>query len=499
MIFLALIVRTLYSVFYPVNLAGDEAYYWDWGRRPAMGYFSKPPMIAWIYAVVDKVAGASLLSIRVTAILFGTASLFVTYWFTKKLFDSRTALFAVIIALSIPGNCLLNFVLTIDAPLVLVWSLSLLFFWNHINGERKGLSLFLLFLCIGLGHLSKQMMLFFPPLAIAFLASGAETRHLLKKPGTWLAIVGSLIFLAPPLIWNSQNDWITFTHMSTHVGAKQEPTLWATLYERVETFLEFFGSQLGALSPVTAVLLFMLTVVGAFKYRNISTRSRYLIVFCGVPLVLILVVAMFQKVQPNWPAVLYLAGVPMVAAWFTKVIDWFPVEDKNRKRLFRFAIIPGFLLCAFFYFSPMVFSLAGAEGHKANPNRRLIGSARFAKAVQEVRETIPGWETAFVAVAGHRYNTSFLGFGLPDRPRVYNILRGTVDSQYQVWPGPWEDGAQGKDAIIILPGTRSTPFAPVGESFESVQLIANIKVLFGSGVAEYSIFHAQKMKKPLPR
>ena len=132
----AFFFRVLYSLFYPVHLAGDEAYYWEWGRRPALGYYSKPAMIAWLYGIVNWIGGGSLFSVRFTAILLGTASLFVTYLLTRKLFDSRTAFIAVILALAVPGNCLLNFVLTIDAPLILAWSLSLYFLWKYSQGEQ---------------------------------------------------------------------------------------------------------------------------------------------------------------------------------------------------------------------------------------------------------------------------------------------------------------------------------------------------------------------------
>ena len=72
LIAIAFAFRVIYSLVYPVQLAGDEASYWDWGRRPDLGYFSKPPLIAWIYGFVTQVAGGTLFSIRFTAILFGT-------------------------------------------------------------------------------------------------------------------------------------------------------------------------------------------------------------------------------------------------------------------------------------------------------------------------------------------------------------------------------------------------------------------------------------------
>ena len=486
----AFLLRVLYSLVYPVQLAGDEAYYWDWGRRPALGYFSKPPMIAWIYWVVDWIGNGSLFGIRLASIIFGTGSLYITYLLTRKLYDTRTAFLAVILALAVPGICLLNLVLTIDAPLVFAWSLALYFLWKYVIGENRTLSLIVLFLVLGFGHLSKQMMLFFPVLAIVFLASGKETRPLLKKPGPWLAIVGSLLFLIPPyVIWNSQNGWITFKHMGTHVGAESEASIWATLYERIETFLEFVLTQMGALSPVIAVLIFMVSVLPMFqRERKIEPRERLLIVFCGVPLVMILIAAMFQKIQPNWPAVLYLAGVPLVAAWFAK---------RSGTRLFKVAISLGFALALFFYLAPVFFSIAGKEGHELNPNRRLIGSARLGETVHEIRKTVPNWEDHFVMASGHRYQAAHLGFYLPDQPLVYRIAGNHIESQYELWPEPFEDGKKGKDAFYISAGTRPTAGANVEKAFEKIEMLEQIDVKFGTGIKSYTVFRCINLQGPL--
>ncbi len=494
----AFLFRVIYSWLYPVHLAGDEAYYWEWGRRPALGYYSKPAMIGWIYAAANWISNGSLFGIRFTAILFGSLSLWITYLLTRKLFDAKTAWVAVVLGIAVPGNCLLNSVLTIDAPLVLFWSLSLYFLWKVSIQEKTGLSLFFLFVALAAGHLSKQMMLFFPPLAIIFLATGIETRPLLKKPATWLSIIGSLLIGWLPLFyWNSKNQWITFNHMDSHFGVHSEPSFWETIEKRIGYFFEFVGTQIGALSPVIAVLLFILTVVALFQKKNIAPRLRFLITFCGVPLLLILIVACFQKVQPNWPAVLYLSGVPMVAAWFTKLINWYPVCDQTRTRLFRGGIMLGFALCAFFYLGPIIFQLTGNENNHANPNRRLIGSERLGKAVQEIRQTIPGWEDHFVFADGHRYQAAWLGFELPDQPRVYRIAGATIESQFEIWPEPWEDGLKGKNALYVAFGNTPSVAAHIKAAFDTIELIKVIHVKFGTGLTDYSIFRCQNLQGPL--
>ncbi len=499
LILLAFGFRAVFPLLFPVHLVGDEAYYWDWGRRPALGYYSKPPFIAWVYGLVDWLGGGSLYAIRLASVVFGTLSLLVSFWLTRKLFDDRTAFLAVLLAVAVPGNCLLSFVLTIDAPLVLAWSLSLMFLWKYVRGEQPRLSLFLLFLSLGVGHMSKQVMPLFPVLALAFLAWGRDTRPLLSRPGPWLALAGSFVFHAPLLLWNSRNDWITFLHSKSHFGSTQESSLGATIVERLTGFLEFVGTQLMALSPVTGVLLFMVTVLPLFRRRQLSLESRFLITFCGVPLVAILFLALIQKVQPNWPAILYIAGIPLVAAWFSGAISWCPASEERRSRLLRGAVIPGLLLGAFFYFGPVAFRLAGHEGHRADPNRRFIGSDRFAAAVQEVRATIPGWQDHFVAVAyAHRHDVSLLAFELPDQPRVYHILRDSIESQYQIWPGPWDDGHRGGDGVIVVSGSIEEPPPAIEQAFARVEKAGEAVVRLPHNERTYTVFRGENLIEPFP-
>ena len=57
------------------DLAADESYYWDWGRRPDWGYYSKPPMIGWLMGLVGWLSSNSEFAIRLAALGFGTVSL----------------------------------------------------------------------------------------------------------------------------------------------------------------------------------------------------------------------------------------------------------------------------------------------------------------------------------------------------------------------------------------------------------------------------------------
>src|SRR4051812_22989027 len=40
--------RLVWLVVQPADLYPDEAQYWFWAQHPAFGYYSKPPLIAWL-------------------------------------------------------------------------------------------------------------------------------------------------------------------------------------------------------------------------------------------------------------------------------------------------------------------------------------------------------------------------------------------------------------------------------------------------------------------
>src|SRR6202008_3287010 len=55
------------------DLFFDEAQYWAWSQDPALGYFSKPPLIAWIIGAATTACGAEEACVRLPSPLLHTA------------------------------------------------------------------------------------------------------------------------------------------------------------------------------------------------------------------------------------------------------------------------------------------------------------------------------------------------------------------------------------------------------------------------------------------
>jgi len=487
--------RVAYAAIAAVNPAGDEAYYWDWGRRLDIGYYSKPPFIAWLHALVDLLGGGTLLGMRTAAALLGSFSLWLLYRLTSDLFDPRTAWVALLAAALAPANAALTFFLTIDAPLVACWSASLLLLWRWSTGRGGVGTLACLALALGLGHLSKQMMMAFPLLAVAYLATGKESRPLLRRPALHLALWGSYLALLPPLVWNARNDWITFRHTSHHFEtAAADGGVGAFVLKRLADFLSFAATQLGVLGPAIGTILLCVCFASLLRFRTASDPVRYLLVFSALPVAGIFVVALRQEMQPNWAAVFYIGGFALAAAWYRGLLT-LPQPPRSWRPLYPVALLLSLLFTLYFYLGGPALELAGKAGHRADPDRRLRGHEQVASAFEAARRSQPDSEKLFLVAVGHRHLASHLAFGLPDQPRLYHWHGvGEILSQYDLWPDPAADGRLGDDALIIVHGGGTVP-QRLQDAFDSIEIVGEFSVEFGyDREVNYAVFRGRSLQ-----
>lgn len=471
LILAAAVFRVLYVAAYPLDLAGDEAYYWDWSRRLALGYFSKPPLIAWLMAAVSAIGGSHTVTIRIAAALIGTGSLILLFQLTRSLFGGRAGLLAVLLALAMPGNVLLSQMLTIDAPLVFFWSASLILFWRWHRREQPFLSATLLTLALGCGYLSKQMMLVFPGLAIVFLLTGAEGRRSARRPGFWIAAAVSLLFLLPPLIWNARNDWITFRHTGHHFEGSEASTPF------YETFFAHLGSQAGVLSPLIWFLVMALALTGLAAFFRLGEKERFLIVFSAPMILAVTLMSLRQTILPNWPAVSYIAILALLAGWLAES-SRAPGMPEKWRALLKPALMLGFVMVAVAYLLPPALEAVNLDGHrKLDPMRRLRGHDELAARAEEFLKKAPRPDKTFILAQGHRYHASELAFYLPGQPRVYRWeSRDRIASQYEIWPDPIADGKRGWDALVFYVGRdRSVPRRLSG-AFDTFERLGEVAV-----------------------
>src|SRR6267143_53048 len=78
------------------DLEFDEAHYWMWSQRLAPADFSKGPGVAFAIRASTMLFGANEFGVRFFSPLLGAGTSLLLFYFARKLFSARAALWAVI-------------------------------------------------------------------------------------------------------------------------------------------------------------------------------------------------------------------------------------------------------------------------------------------------------------------------------------------------------------------------------------------------------------------
>ncbi|MGE3308783.1 MAG: ArnT family glycosyltransferase [Limisphaerales bacterium] len=475
-------VRLVYAAIFPLDLAPDESYYWDWGRRLDYGYFSKPPMIGWLMGLAGRLGGNSEVGIKIFPVLLASGGLVFVFLLGRDLYGAKAGFWAVIVLLAAPANAALNVFFTIDAPLFLFWSASLWAAWRFMTseGNQRLAWPFLLTLSLGLGYLTKQIQLVFPLLWVGFAAAAKRN----GKPNRWgriLGVVGlSLVFLIPPLVWNWQHDWITFRHTADEL--ETAPFRW----RRSAKFVgEFLGGQAGLGGGILWILMMMAAVNALARWRNLGDRERYLLVFSIPGLVAFGALSFHQRVEQNWPLVFYPAVAILLAGWV-----WGGAGGDRWRGWFRGGVVLGAVLGVLLMAVPFVFPASQWAGLKVDPTARVRGWRHLAEQAAMVREAVPTPDRTFFLAPRDRYVASALAFYLPDQPRTFCWEDPAhPESQYGIWGRPLD--RVGWDAIVLEENPESPRVAEIAGLFGTWEARGEIVVPLGAENARnrrYAVF-----------
>jgi len=287
-----------------VDLYFDESQYWAWSQELAFGYFSKPPLIAWVIAAADTVCGPGEACLRAPAPLFHAGMALSVYWTARHLYGTRTAFFAGLTAVLAPGIVFSTRIISTDVPLLFFWALALLAFVRLRGGGGYGWSL-LLAVAFGLGLLSKYAMVYFAGSVLLAGLVDPASRALLKSTRLWLALGLGLLFLAPNLAWNLDHGLVTFVHTGDNIAGR------GALFD-IGGGLAFFATQFAVGGPVVMGGLLFLAV--RFRSSLVTADDRTLLAFSAPILAALIVFAFVAEANGNWAAPAFVAAFVVVPA-----------------------------------------------------------------------------------------------------------------------------------------------------------------------------------------
>ena len=290
LVFILFLLKIFSITFTNFNLFGDEAQYWLWSRNLDLGYFSKPPFLAWAIRTYTEIFGDSFFSLK----MFPSLIYFLISWCVYILFlssglNKKDAFAGCLIFLFIPGVSFSSFLISTDLFLLLFWTLSLNELLKIVK-DQNFLRFIFLGIFLGLAFLSKYAAVYFIICLFFLFLFDKNFRKIVINNylGFSLSIFLMLLILLPNIIWNINNNWITLQHTSDNANFTN---IDISLYRGIE----FLISQFFMLGP-------FLVLGGLLGLTNINNTQKILLMFSLPIILIILIEAIIVRANANWAA-----------------------------------------------------------------------------------------------------------------------------------------------------------------------------------------------------
>lgn len=474
----------------PLDLAPDEAHYWDWSRNLDWSYYSKGPLVAWLIRgslelfgpLSIQLTGSEVLAVRIPAVVCGALILWGLYLLTALIYNRRDWAFLVVLVGSTwPATNAASLLITIDSPFLCCWSWALVAGYHAMIREKTwAWPVAGVLICLGI--LAKFTMALWLFSAGLFLLFTPTHRRLLARPGFWVMSVVAGLSALPVLYWNWQNDWVTFRHVATQAGVEGQPA------SSVRWFgpLEFLSGQFGMLLGYWFVA-WVASLIVHRPTRDLRPEIRFLW-WMSLPTVALFTLVSFRAgTQINWPVAAYLSGMILALGWIMRQITDPSPSYRTFARAWCAAIlILGMVITVLVHDTklaqPVMAKIVGPPTivspfpiRKLDPTCRLRGWNYLASQVDAIRQEIEQRDGETVEIAGLNWMLpGQLGFYCDGHPTVYSLglAMGDRHSQYDLWrPNPLEDAQAFRGKTFLFVGVGRPPLEQGFESVESPRRI----------------------------
>jgi 4-amino-4-deoxy-L-arabinose transferase-like glycosyltransferase len=278
-----------------VPLAPDEAYYWLWAQHLQAGYYDHPPMVALFIRAGTMLAGSTAFGIRLFGPLAAAAGSLLLWRAAEDFCPHRHA---GLVAAGLFNATLVAgagaILMTPDTPLLLFWCAGLAAA-GRLLATRDARWWLAIGVAAGFALLSKYTGVLLVAAFGLWLLSSNIGRRQLKTPWPWAGMVLALAIFAPNLAWNQAHQWVSYLKQGGRVAAFDPARALQYLAELV------FG-QIGLVTPI---------IFGLFAYaiwrlcRAHNAVAQLLLWLTLLPAAVFLEHAVFDRVQANWPAIIY--------------------------------------------------------------------------------------------------------------------------------------------------------------------------------------------------
>jgi hypothetical protein len=302
-----------------LDLGHSEAYYIAASRHFSLSYFDHPPLSFWIAWATMKLTGSdAVLVVRAPFILLFIATTWLMFRFTAFLFGEMAGAFAALLLNISPLFTLsLGAWVQPDGPLILCILAAVYCIARLANGNDERYPNLLWAQAgfwLGLALLSKYYAALLPVGVLIFALTSRDHRRWFREPGPYIACAIAILFFSPVLIWNWQNDWVSFVFQGERVVVNRGTGL--------RWLLDSILGQAVLIGPWIWIPM-LLAIAHAVREGPAASKSWLILCVACVPIVLFTLVALWMPTggHYHWQAPGYLMLFPLLAQLHVRKLE----------------------------------------------------------------------------------------------------------------------------------------------------------------------------------
>ncbi|MEP6493982.1 MAG: glycosyltransferase family 39 protein [bacterium] len=473
---IAAVIRLVFAGLIPVF--PDEAYYWEWSRRLAPGYFDHPPGIAALIRLGGVLLApfgmsATPLGVRLGPALAGWIAALGTIATARRLAGDAAAFRAAIILSVLPLAAAGLILSTPDSPLLAATAVALYALVRALQSPPRSADSLrwwaMTGAVLGLAFSSKYTSIFLPVAAVAAIAIRPDLRARFREPGPYVACAFAVAVFLPVLLWNSQHGWISFVFQVRHGFSASQGSALLAAWKHLG---DFFGGQAALASPILFILLII--AVRASLTRR-SDGARFVLgAVAALSFGFFVYSCLRRRVEPNWPAPAYIPAIVLLATmrFGTRGEKW---------------LTGGIGLAAaltLVIYAQAVVPILPIPPQK-DPIGRAFGWRELTARADSVAQSLSTETRATTWLGGDRYQEAAeLALQSPSHPTTFALNLSGRENQYDLWPKFSAVARPGDNLLLVLDDSdvpHSTVVA-VGPNFAGLRRGDLVTLRRGDGV-----------------
>ncbi|MCH2033248.1 MAG: glycosyltransferase family 39 protein [Tenacibaculum sp.] len=406
-----------------MGLMPQDAYYHFYGENFSWCYFDHPGMIGYLLRIFTLTFGKTVFVVKLTDFVITSLTLLSFYKLAECFLSKEKLNIAMILIASTFFISILSFNSTPDVPLLLFWTLSVLFLYRAIF-ENKKASWIYAGLAMGLAFDSKYTALLLPIGLILFLLFSPNYRKLLISPWLIFSLCIAVFMTYPVWYWNYENEFASFLFQSSERASNM-----SELKFKPKNFFGALGHQLLLLLPIlfSAFLIFTFKYTKRFftKFKLPSCKILFLLAFFIPTFLGFLSLTPIYWVKLNWLMPSYITGIIITSIF---------ISEKWVNRQVIFSIVIHLLVCVeiLFYVVPI------------KSDDTWVGWKELANEIELIQQEHPN--TFVFADDGYK-TTAALNFYMEDKVFARNIIG--LHALHYNYLGDDFKTLNGKNAIFV--------------------------------------------------